>query len=224
MPLWYTPTPSPYVPHDPSWKQPLYLHLAPLWREVSAALATLSGEVLDVGCGSRPYRARLGPGVTRYVGLDRAGTSPPPDVVGDAHALPFADASFDHVMSMQVLEHVTDPALCVREIARVLRPGGSAVLTAPGVWPAHEIPWDFWRFTRFGMERIAADAGLVVEAVVPLGGLWSSVGQMAVLELERSALGRVMVPLVNLCARALDDRGAHHELVMNWLVRARKPL
>ena len=65
-------------------------------------------------------------------------------------------------------------------------------------------------------------AGLTLVELAPLGALWSTLGQMACLELDRSRLGRAVIPLVNLGARALD-RTAREELVMNWLVHARRP-
>ncbi len=224
MALWFEPTPHPYRPHDATWRQPLHLHLAPLWRELTRALARVEGEVVDVGCGAAPYRGMCSQRVSRYVGVDRAGAviDGVEVVSGDAHALPFGDGAFDAAVSFQALEHVERPGECVREMARVLRPGGLAVITVPGVWALHEAPRDFWRFTRYGLEELCRGAGLVEVALTPLGGLWSALGQMANLELERSRAGRLAVPLVNLAARALDRR-AHHELTLNWLVEARKP-
>jgi SAM-dependent methyltransferase len=222
MPLWYQPTPSPYRPHPATWQQPLHLHLAPLWSGLERTLGPLHGRVLDVGCGNKPYRSLLGPGVTEYLGLDRAGADSVADVEGTAEALPFPDGSFDAAIALQVLEHVEDPGRCLREMARVLCPGGTVVFTVPGVWPAHEVPRDFWRFTRWGLERLALDAGLVRTTIEPLGGFWSSVGQMLNLELERWAPGRLLVPVVNLAARSLD-RHARQSLVLNWLVRGERP-
>lgn len=218
---WYVPTPHPYRPHPATWRQPLHLHLAPMWRELTRALGALRGRVLDVGCGHKPYRALMGSGVTEYLGVDREGGDADADARADAHALPFDDASFDAVVSFQVLEHVRDPGACVREFARVLRPGGAVVLTAPGVWPAHEEPHDYWRFTRNGMDALLAGADLGDARITPLGGFWSSLGQMANLELNRAALGRALVPVVNLAARALEPT-AREVMVMNWLAEATK--
>jgi hypothetical protein len=94
--------------------------------------------------------------------------------------------------------------------------------TVPGVWPDHEVPHDHWRFTRYGLDAAVRAAGLERVELVPLGGLWSTLGQMACLELDRSLAGRALIPIVNLAARALDPT-AREQLVMNWLVRARRP-
>ena len=222
IPRWYVPTPHPYRPHRATWQQPLHLHLEPLWRELTPTLGALAGRVVDVGCGHKPYRALMGPGVTEYLGVDHPDGDADADVRAEAHALPFPDEVFDAAVSFQVLEHLREPARCVREMHRVLRPGGRVVLTAPGVWPAHEIPRDYWRFTRYGMEALLRDAGFTEVRVVALGGFWSALGQMANLELNRTAPGRALIPLVNLAARAMD-RVAREELGMNWLAEGVKP-
>ena len=221
MGIVYRPNPVPYRPHRASWRQPLHLHLAPLWDALARELALLRGRVVDVGCGHKPYRAMLGPGVTEYVGVDRAGPHAAPDVVGDASRLPFDDASFDAGVSFQVYEHVRDPRACLRELARVVKPGGTVLFTVPGVWPAHEVPHDHWRFTRDGLVALLADAELVEGEVTALGGLWSALGQMANLELDKRWWARGLIPWVNLGARALGPT-AREELVLNWLAVAKR--
>lgn len=219
MGIVYRPNPVPYRPHRASWRQPLHLHLAPMWDALVPELAALRGRVVDVGCGHKPYRALFGSGVTGYVGVDRDGPHAVPDVVGDASSLPFADDSFDAGVSFQVFEHVRDPRGCVRELARVVKPGGTVLFTVPGVWPAHEVPHDHWRYTRNGLEAVLADAGLVDARLTALGGFWSSLGQMANLELDKRWWSRGLIPWVNLGARALDPT-AREELVLNWLAVA----
>jgi SAM-dependent methyltransferase len=219
VPLLYAPSPVPFRPHAPTWRQPLYLHFDPLHRALARSLGTLSGRVLDVGCGMQPYRSLLGAGVSEYVGLDREGELSRPTVTGSADALPFADASFDAVYSTQVLEHVERPERALAEAARVLKPRGRLILTVPGVWPAHEVPHDFWRFTRFGIERMLQDARIANVEIEPLGGLWATVGQMVNLELARTRITRELVPIVNVAASWLDRRGAREELALAWLAQ-----
>ncbi len=200
----------------------VYLHYAPLWRDLAAELPKLEGRVIDVGCGLQPYRKLLGPRVTEYVGVDRRGPLSYVDVEGDALSLPFADASFDSLMSTQVLEHVLDPRLALVNMARVLKPGGRIVLTAPGTWPAHEVPYDFTRFTRWGLETMFEAAGFVDVKVSPQGGTWATIGQMLALEVNHHYPYKLLVPLINRVFRFLEGRGAREDLVLNWLVTARK--
>jgi SAM-dependent methyltransferase len=108
--------------------------------------------VLDVGCGDRPYEELLR-GAAELVGFDVPG-NPHADLHGSIDALPVEDASFDVVLCLQVLEHVPDPAAAVRELRRVVRPGGRVLASTHGVYPFHPNPDDLWRWTHQGLERL----------------------------------------------------------------------
>jgi SAM-dependent methyltransferase len=219
------PTPPGFdVPCEKPLSHHLHLVYRYLMRDLREQLPTLTGRVVDAGCGLQPYRHLLGPGVTEYVGVDRKGPLTAPDVEGDVLALPLPDASFDAALSTQVLEHVTDPALALREIARVLRPGGRLVLTCPGTWPHHETPYDFFRYTRFGLEHLLRAAGLEVVEIREQGGVWATIGQLTALELfHLGDRGQRFVPLLNRLIVRLEERGGREEQALNWLVLARKP-
>jgi SAM-dependent methyltransferase len=176
--------------------------------------------VLDVGCGLQPYRHMLGRGVTDYVGVDRVGELTQPTVVGTAEALPVPDASFDVVLCTMVLEHVRDPRRVLGEVRRVLVPNGRVVLTVPGVWPTHEAPHDYWRFTRFGLEELMREFRLEGD-LIALGGLWAVVGQMAVLAMSPIRIVRQLVPVVNVVTGWLDRVGSREDLGLAWMIDAR---
>jgi SAM-dependent methyltransferase len=72
------------------------------------------------------------------------------DCVADIHALAFSDASVGTVVCVETLEHVADPLRGAREIYRILKPGGVAILTSVMFMPIHEHPSDYWRFTPEG--------------------------------------------------------------------------
>lgn len=93
-------------------------------------------------------------------------------VVGDGQRLQFAPDSFPTVLNIQVLEHVPHPELVMREIARVLAPGGHAVLVVPQTTPAHMIPLFYCNFSRYWMRSICAETGLRIVEERALGGLW----------------------------------------------------
>lgn len=152
------------------WRQvfrnPAFIARRGLWRELSRIAGRVAtdgrGEWLDVGCGSRPYEHLFH--VARWVGIDVEASGHDRsdivcDVVYDGLVFPFPDASFDGVLCTQVLEHALDADALVAEIARVLRPGGVAVVTAPMVWPEHERPYDFRRFTAIGLRAMLARSG-----------------------------------------------------------------
>jgi len=106
--------------------------------------------VLDVGCGDRPYDALLHG--AEIVGFDVPG-NPRADVHGTIDAIPVEDGSFDVVLCLQVLEHVSDPAAAVRELRRFVKPGGRVLLSTHGVYPFHPNPEDLWRWTHTGLEH-----------------------------------------------------------------------
>jgi SAM-dependent methyltransferase len=108
--------------------------------------------ILDVGCGDRPYDA-LFHDAAEIVGFD-VPANPHADLHGSIEAIPVEDASFDVALCLQVLEHVPDPAAAVRELRRVVRPGGRVLLTTHGVYPYHPNPVDLWRWTHEGLDRL----------------------------------------------------------------------
>ncbi len=145
------------------------------WRLYAAAeryLPAFRGRVLDLGAGHQPFRPFL-PTDVQYYALDVVPIRGN-DVVGSALALPFAAATFDGVICTEVLEHVPEPEQALREIARVLRPGGRLYVTVPMTWGLHYEPHDYYRFTRYGIAYLVEKAGLRVRATVQLGGLFTT--------------------------------------------------
>ena len=84
------------------------------------------------------------------------------DYFYDGNAFPFEDASFDGVICNEVLEHVFNPDQFLREIFRVLKPSGDLLLSVPFVWDEHEQPWDYARYSSFGLKNLLERNGFVV--------------------------------------------------------------
>jgi SAM-dependent methyltransferase len=205
-----------------------YLHMQDLIRDITASSDYARGRLLDVGCGNRPYEPLL-LGVAEYVGIDVNHQTGRPTVSGFAYALPFAANSFDTVFSTQTLEHVEEPHLAVTEMARVLRSGGYLILTAPQTWRLHEKPYDFFRYTRFGLQHLMEHNGLRVVRLLPQGGAWATVGQIinnAVHQLVPRRLpvyAAYMIYLIsNMLFGLLDRVWVDTDETINYLVIARK--
>jgi SAM-dependent methyltransferase len=132
-------------------------------RDLDTVSATIRGQVLEIGCGRSGRRGRFRPptdGIETWVLLDRDPRRRP-HVCADALALPFPPSAFDTVVCLEVLEYAWEPAKVVSEMGRVLRPGGSLVLSTPFLHRA-DTPGDYWRFTEPALQRLVHEAGFNV--------------------------------------------------------------
>jgi SAM-dependent methyltransferase len=125
-----------------------------------------AGSLLDFGCGSKPYRSLFSK-ATRYVGVDLAVTGhnhndSQIDVFYDGRVLPFPDEDFDAVLSFEVFEHVFNLPEVLNELRRVTRESGYLLISIPFAWGEHEEPYDFCRYTRFGISDVLERAGYEV--------------------------------------------------------------
>jgi ubiquinone/menaquinone biosynthesis C-methylase UbiE len=111
---------------------------------------------LDIGASGDDHRD-LFPNRTT-VNIDATNK---PDVVADAHHLPFADESFEFVVCSEMLEHTVNPQQVVNEIHRVLTPGGRVVLTTRFAYPVHDAPSDYWRFTPYGLRTLFSEFEII---------------------------------------------------------------
>jgi SAM-dependent methyltransferase len=143
---------------------------------VHARARAFAGTVVDLGCGTAPFREEILGHAHRYIGVDWANTlhDSIADIIADLNQpLPLPDAMADHVVSFEVIEHVAEPAMMLREAARILRAGGLLTLSAPFQWWEHEAPWDYQRFTRHGLRYQLENAGFVDIVVRNTTGFWS---------------------------------------------------
>lgn len=204
----------------PSRSLPRYAVRAPLARwlreEAQRAHDDLGAySLLDVGCGQKPYEPIFTPFVTSYIGVDPV-ENPRAELRGAVEALPVGDASVDVVLCNQVLEHVDDPALALRELYRVVAPGGRLLLTTHGTQVYHPSPVDYWRWTHAGLEKILRDNGEWASVTVtPASGTTACVTMLIAIYIDLAArrvhLGAFVKPLIaglNTLAEAVDKRSA----------------
>jgi SAM-dependent methyltransferase len=137
-----------------------------LFLAIKSLASNISGNVLDFGCGSKPYQD-LFTQAHSYVGVDLEVTGHDHsesriDVFYDGKALPFKDGQFDAVVSFEVFEHVFNLPAVLLEINRVTRYSGYLLISLPFCWQEHEQPYDFARYTSFGISHILTQAGYEV--------------------------------------------------------------
>jgi SAM-dependent methyltransferase len=95
------------------------------------------------------------------------------------HDIPRPDDSFDAIVCIAVLEHVVNPAECVGEMFRVLKPGGRIVASVPFMQPEHKVPTDYQRYTRDGLAQLFIDHGFAVEHLTPLHNVYTTMHWIA---------------------------------------------
>ena len=221
----------PEAVHDTALTSP-FAHVALRMEEVLSDLVRAhgplrGGTVVDFGCAEAPYRGFFTE--ADYVTADLPGNDSA-DVEIDDGRVPIESGTVDLVFSSQVLEHVENPAGYLAECHRMLRPGGSLVLSTHGMMYLHRDPTDYWRWTCDGLDKIVTDAGF---EVAELRGVLGLAG--AALQLLQSGLGLrtprrlrpTLVVLFQVLIKLADRFTSEESRRENGLVlgiRATKPL
>jgi SAM-dependent methyltransferase len=187
------------------------------------------GIVVDVGCGTKPYSSLFSDSVSLYVGMDVPGKNAVPDVCASALTLPIRSGSVDVCFNAWLLDDLSEPLQYFREVSRILRADGIAIMIENQSFPEHDAPQDYFRFTRHGLTHLAAKVGLVVEEILPLGGFWAQIGLQLLAFFMRGVSGRlggwiirVFNPLLNISFYVLDRFNYLPRGTSGWLAVFRK--
>jgi SAM-dependent methyltransferase len=195
------------------------------------------GTLLDIGCGLRPYENLFT--VDRYFGFDLPDSPHPqnhkrPHVWFDGITFPVRDNSAQHILCSAVLQYCSDPHSYLRELTRILKPGGNLILVAPQSEPLTEAPFDRYRYTLSGIRCLCAAQGLRILQAQPSVGFWQTMAfhlnSMAVSSMLRR--GRLTAMLVcsplgfatQSIAAILDKFTTYNDDTNSWVVRAIKPV
>ncbi|OGK20813.1 hypothetical protein A2866_04005 [Candidatus Roizmanbacteria bacterium RIFCSPHIGHO2_01_FULL_39_8] len=132
-------------------------------------------KVLDIGAGELPYKGYFDK--CGYFTQDIVNYNGAIDYVSDAKTIPVKDRSFDYIICTQVMEHVKEPHLVIREMYRILKKGGKVFLTTHGNFEEHGIPYDFFRYTRYGLKYLAISNHFRSAKIKPQGGRFIAVSK-----------------------------------------------
>lgn len=195
------------------------------------------GRVLDVGCGNKPYESLFAGRISEYVGCDVVQSDKNKvDVICPATQLAFSNDSFDTIFSTQVIEHVDDPFKMLSECNRVLKKGGKLIVSAPFTWELHEEPYDFYRYTKYGLKGMMEKNHFDIVLIKPNGGKWAAITQMNI-NMIYSSFGKKKLStrilkglftklrftaLLNKWALRKDKKDFDDLLTLNYVVVAQK--
>lgn len=145
---------------------PFFLIRHGIHKKIILLSKKLNGNILDFGCGSKPYLQYFAH-VQKYTGLDihKSGHlhhNEQIDVYYDGKTIPFEENHFDAVFSSEVFEHIFNLPEVLPEIHRVLKPGGKLLFTCPFAWPEHEVPYDYARYSSYGIKYLIEQHGFKV--------------------------------------------------------------
>lgn len=174
-----------------------YLHYVSYHKELKYAINLYAkGDLLDIGCGNKPYESLFDGLITKYIGCDIIQSNLyRVDILSPANKIPLEDCIFDTIISTQTIEHVEDYQGLVNEAYRLLKPDGHFILSGPFVWPLHEEPYDFFRFTKHGFKFILDKAGFEVLEILSNGGMWATAGQTLIHAIESTESNNFLVKL-----------------------------
>lgn len=177
------------------------------------------GVVVDVGVGKAPYRSLIKCDKYISVDIERRG-NPENLILADINeSLPLQSNSVDLVIMTEVLEHLRNPGIATEEIFRVLRPGGRAIMTTPLLWPIHEEPNDYQRFTKYGLRSLLEKPGFKDIKVIGYGNYILSMVILLMFPL-RNKLFMPLVLILNLIGLVFIrfKKGSSVFMISNYII------
>ena len=208
---------------NPGITHPNYLMRKRLLDAIRQISPLVKGKVMDLGCGSKPYRNLFT--CDEYIGVDFENPGHPHlneqiDVYYDGKHLPFDNNAFDVIFCSEVFEHVFNLPELLREINRVLKPGGRLIFTCPFAFPEHEQPNDFARYTSFAIHSLMVDNNFTVSEYIKSGNTVEAIGQLKVIYAHLHVVSKFKnIPVVRQGMRLLTYTSMNcWTIFMSWLL------
>ena len=161
---------------------PFYISRKNLYKKITQVSKRIKGgNLLDLGCGIKPYEKLFN--VDSYIGIDVEGgghsdRAKEANKYYNGKVIPFKDGRFDILLCTQVLEHTDNPQEFLKEANRVMKNKGNLILTAPFVWSEHEIPYDFFRYTQYGLKYLLTRSGFKIVGIEKTCGVFETAAQL----------------------------------------------
>jgi len=182
------------------WLNPSYINTKTMEKDIKMVSNYAHGTMLDIGCGTKPYYSIFQNKIVNYIGLEsfifskvnpegvgsrdtdiseiikKTPREKCPDIFGSSLYLPFKNETIDTILCTEVIEHVPEPQKMMNEIARVLKKDGTLIMTAPFALGHHQVPYDYYRYTKYGLLYLAQTSGLRPLLVKPHHGFFALIG------------------------------------------------
>ena len=205
-----------------------------LYKKIKANADYVFGTTLDAGSGGFNRYGGLFKKMTKYVSLDIKSECKP-DIVGPVDNIPLGDNSVDSIICTQVIGDVVNPDKVIKEFYRVVRPGGTVLLSESFMNEIHGEPFDYWRFTNYGMKHLFETNGFTILKFEQIGGFFSVQAQNTIRYLiEKFKLNQggffssIVSPFINIFGKFLifldkiDKSQANRKFSIGWLAIAKK--
>lgn len=202
-----------------------------------------NGIVLDAGAGECQYKKYFNE--QTYIGIDLAvgekqwnyGNL---DIISNMENLPFRDDSFDSILCIQVLEHVKEPQIILNELYRVLKKNGYLYASVPQGWCVHQAPFDYYRYTNYGIKYLLEKADFKVDCINPTTGYFGYLANRLLFfpkftfwTIKNKFLRLLLLPLelfsyilfvlfIPPLLNALDRFDKDKDFTLNYLIKAHK--
>lgn len=184
-------------------------------KTISRNSQSIVGNTLDFGCGLLPY-AKLLSQANKITGLELHGkerlTTDERIIYYSGNKFPFIDNHFDSVVSFEVFEHLKNPSDALKEINRVVKKNGYIIITSPFLYPLHEKPHDYLRFTKYGVIKLLEDHSFELVKIENGPSSFLTIKQLQILHHTNKSLRTIksihirliLIPILNTLAVSLD--------------------
>lgn len=216
-------------------------HLLKGLRETASRYA--KGKLLDIGCGTKPYEKIFKPFTESYFGIDypitadkNYGKDTKADLYVDFTESGLDNDSFDTILSTQVMEHIYDTKKYIKECHRVLKQNGIGIFTIPFAWQCHAEPYDYYRFSKYSIDKLFSENGFEIVELRELEGAYETLIQLKIDSLymtdSKKIFSRIIrklrfwffIPLLNFKALHFARLFWYNrKLCLNYLLVVKKP-
>lgn len=204
-----------------------------LTEQIKSFAGHVRGKVLDIGAGGfARYQSYFR--YEQYIKMDIS-VMKDAEIVASAESIPFKDGSFDSIICTQVFEHLRSPDSAAGEIYRILKKDGHCIITAPQTNELHEEPYDYYRYTQFGLMKLFAGYGFTIIECAQRGGFFATIAQLKIRYLidkfnlyNHPILGKVSNQLFKIYGKfmigldSLDHGTANRKHALGWCLLLRK--